>query len=663
MKKLTDKQFYILFISLFLILNILNGYVVSLPIFNPGLNLYKLSFYSFITSLLGDLGFLLVILGIVLLISRNRRSVVLLLTAVTIALSTIIFLLKIYSFYYGTAFSFFNLRTFSNSNPALGRQLTIFLWRNLLSMGQYVAVFPAIILIVLSFRTFKDNRFPTNYIAYNQPKKDYLKFLRVLVIGLGFYSLSTLSFLYNIKASKEFYVVEDLEAIQNMGVYTYLSNDLVSYLIVTPEDIDEIDDKKFEHAKFYLDDAKNKHNLNFYGEETNNTPAIFTDKTLIVLQIESFNNFLINLTIEDPETNEIYEITPFLNSLVNDNKNLYYSNFFSNIGVGKTSDAEFATLTGIVPDGNIVTYYDYIHKDYETLPKLFTNKGYETYALRGSNMSFYRREEVYTDLGFNPLHLVSEESLILDGRLNPEEEYLINGWVDDYVIFDKLIDFVEHDKKQFIFSLSTILHSPFMEHDLITGLNDFSGIIPGQIGRYLDYAKYTDNAIEYLFSQLEEKGLLDDIVFVIYGDHKSDMSMREHTKLLPEASDLLTNQRISHNVPLIITASDYDLSSYSDSTSLVRSQRDLKRTISNLFGLDAQYNFGVDILTTDRTIAYVPLTMDIFTDEFHLNYRGETINNNIELDIEEFKQAFDSFKNLNDLVLHYNFFKEITDET
>ena len=33
MKKMSDKNFYLLFISLFIVLNLLNGYVVSLPFF------------------------------------------------------------------------------------------------------------------------------------------------------------------------------------------------------------------------------------------------------------------------------------------------------------------------------------------------------------------------------------------------------------------------------------------------------------------------------------------------------------------------------------------------------------------------------------------------------------------------------------------------------
>lgn len=669
MRKLSDKNFYVLFISLFIILNLVNGYVVSLPIFNPGLNVYRLTFQSFITSFLGDLGFLMIILGIVLLVSRNRKTVVLHLTVISVALSTIIFLLKIYSFYYGTAFSFFNLRTFSNSNPDLGRQLTVFLWKNLLSMGQYIAIFPAIIMIWFAFLTYRDNRFPISDLFEYERSQKHLKLVRifkVLVLGLGFYSLSTFTFQYKVDANQNNYIVEDLEAIQNMGVYTYLSNDLISYVTNPDEHVNTIDSEKLEQANYYLDEKNSKNPKNFFGEDTSNTAPIFEDKTLILLQLESFNTYLINLVVKDPETGIEYEVTPFLNSLVNNKENLFYENFFSNIGVGKTSDAEFATLTGIFADGNIVTYYDYIHKNYETLPKLFTEKGYETYALRGSNMSFYRREEVYADLGFNPKNLVSEESLIAEGRVILDNStHKMNGWIDDNIIYDKIIDIIDKDQKQFIFALSTILHSPFTEHEHITGNNGWTEFIPGQIGRYLDYARYTDNALKRMFDILEEKELLDEIVFMLYGDHKSDISIKEHSKLIKEASDLLYNQKLSHNVPLIITSKGIDLSDYADSTSLVRGQTDLKRTISNLFSLNANYNFGVDILSTDKTITYVPLTMDVFTDDFHLNYRGrETDNPDVtEEEIIEFIMLFDKFKTLNDIVLHNDLFLDFNDGT
>jgi len=57
--------------------------------------------------------------------------------------------------------------------------------------------------------------------------------------------------------------------------------------------------------------------------------------------------------------------------------------------------------------------------------------------------------------------------------------------------------------------------------------------------------------------------------------------------------------------------------------------------------------------------------MDVFTDDFHLNYRGREVDNPTitEEKISQFIAAFDRFKTLNDLILHNNFFGESDNET
>lgn len=666
MKKLSDKKLLYLFIGLFLLLNVLNSYVVTSTIFNPDLNLYKFTIKTFFMSFIGDLGFLLIILSIILLTTNNKRSTVISLTVATTLLSTSVFLLKIYSFYYGTAFSFANLRTFSNDAPILGKQLTAFLWKNLFSMGQYVAVFPAIIFLVLTIVALANYRFLPNRSLIRPTPKDNFKYAKILLIGLTLTLLTTANFQYELAHTEGPAVTEDLEAINNMGVYTYLTNDFIHFITNPSNEVIIDDDETIEQADLFLKDVQNKDNFNFFGEKTTNSAPIFKDKKLIVLQLESFNNFLINLEVTDPNTLESYEVTPFINSLANNSNNLYYSSFYSNIGLGKTTDAEFSTLTGIVPNGNIVTYYDYIYQDYETLPKLFKEKGYTNYAINGSTKTFYRRDEVYPLLGFDSNNFFNAESLYEEGLYDYENinDY-INGWVNDFIIYNKVTEILKKDEKQFIFALSTVLHSPYAEHELITGLNEWTDFMPGQMGRYLDYARYTDNALRIFYETLEQENLLDDVVFMLYGDHKSDLSKKEHSKIFTADIDLLEHQQLAHNVPLIIMSKDMNLEAYSNSTQLVRSQRDLKRTIANLFDLNQNYYFGVDILTSDRTIAYMPLTLDIFTDLFHLSYRSENITD-LEIndeEIKDFKLKFDSFKGLNDLLFLHNFFGEIDDET
>ena len=254
------------------------------------------------------MGFLLIILGLVLLLSRNKRTTILNLTIITVVLSTTIFLLKIYSFFYGTAFSFANIRTFSNRAPILSKQLTIFLWKNLLTMGQYVAIIPALILITLTISMYRQNRFPLDDVFLNKPRKNYLRLTKVLILGLGFYSFSLVSFQYNVSAN--FQVVEDLESIHNMGVYTYLSTDLINFFTFKNRN-EFLDDEQLEHIKLHLNNVKKDQPLNFFGDETNNTDAIFEDKSLIIIQIESFNSYLINLFIEDPNTLENMRLLHF----------------------------------------------------------------------------------------------------------------------------------------------------------------------------------------------------------------------------------------------------------------------------------------------------------------------------------------------------------------
>lgn len=62
---------------------------------------------------------------------------------------------------------------------------------------------------------------------------------------------------------------------------------------------------------------------------------------LIVVQMESFQNFPINLTLNGQE------VTPVLNKLAKEG--FYFPHVFQQIGPGNTSDAEFMSNTSIYP--------------------------------------------------------------------------------------------------------------------------------------------------------------------------------------------------------------------------------------------------------------------------------------------------------------------------
>ena len=159
MKRIKDKGYILLTILTFVVLTMLNRVMVTAQFFNPGMNLYYETMGIRINAWVGDLGLLCLLVGLFLLIFKNKRAFTLSVLVLGILLSVLVFSLKIYQFYYGTAFSFFNARTFSNNAPVLGQQLTIHLWRNLFRMGQYIALIPAFIFIYFAVVVFMHKPF------------------------------------------------------------------------------------------------------------------------------------------------------------------------------------------------------------------------------------------------------------------------------------------------------------------------------------------------------------------------------------------------------------------------------------------------------------------------------------------------------------------------
>jgi phosphoglycerol transferase MdoB-like AlkP superfamily enzyme len=379
--------------------------------------------------------------------------------------------------------------------------------------------------------------------------------------------------------------------------------------------------------------------------------GIFEGKKLVIFQLEAMNDYLINLSVEVDGVE--YEIMPFLNRIANSNETLYYDHFYSNFGVGKTSDAEFAGLTGLYPTGQIVTYFDYLADNFETIPGLFRDKGYTTYGINGSNESFYKRFINYELLGFD--EFVPAERLLEENYYDPTID-VINGWVDDAVIFDYVTDVLQKDEDQFIFALSTVTHTPYFDVEGITGVNMWENTILRDLGNYFDFNRRFDIVFEAFFQNLESLGILEDTVFIMYGDHTGNMTMSDLNQIYPE----LTHQQfqeLSHNVPFMIYAPGMDLSQYGLDTSLVRGQADIKRTVSNLFNLDEVYHFGVDITSNNRSYTYNPMTLDLFTDDYHMIVPMLYVSNpDYQSEAQTIADWFLKYKLINDAILKYRYF-------
>ena len=153
--------------------------------------------------------------------------------------------------------------------------------------------------------------------------------------------------------------------------------------------------------------------------------------------------------------------------------------------------------------------------------------------------------------------------------------------------------------------------------------------IDEQYMAYLEHASYSDFAIGKALKKLEETGLLEDTVVIMYGDHgcgidiynmfyeNKDILSNDINDMLEEGNEYqeLIERRMLLEVPFIIydgsETTEFSLAPYH----LVRSHNSISRTISNLFNLDNKYSFGVDILSDEVTYGYNPRNMDIILDE------------------------------------------------
>ncbi|MDF2856852.1 MAG: sulfatase, partial [Neobacillus sp.] len=110
---------------------------------------------------------------------------------------------------------------------------------------------------------------------------------------------------------------------------------------------------------------------------------------VIYLHLESMQEFLINYKINGEE------VTPFLNSLTNEESTLYFDNFFHQTAQGKTSDAEFILENSLygLPQGSAFTTKGL--NTYQSAPAILDSHGFTSAVFHGNSGSFWNRNEIY----------------------------------------------------------------------------------------------------------------------------------------------------------------------------------------------------------------------------------------------------------------------------
>lgn len=630
--------------TFFIISNLINGLIIRIVTVKNGL---------FISPLLVDLGFLILVSLLSLLIKKEKR--IRYFITLSIIFNIVCIVNSIYYHYYS---SFASISLIANITFA--SDVSDAIVENVLKAVDLIYIWQTITLVIIYKKTNKKE-----YIKHKENKKKLVKTglitsLSLFAVAALFMPLNAWSRLYNLWNRES--------VVMNHGIYVYQLDDFIQSL--TPKITSVLGhDKALKKVTDYYKENK-------YTPSNNEYTNIFKGKNIIVIHAESMQKFAMDLTFNNKE------VTPNLNKLANEG--IFFSNFYSQVGVGTSSDAEFTFNTSLMPSTKGTVFVNYFDRDYISIPKLLKEQGYYTYSMHANTGEFWNRNTMHKSLGYDKFY--NKDSYTIDET--------IGLGLSDKSFFRQSVDIMkqikEEENKPF-YSLLIMLsnHTPFSDLAL---MEDYKTTIDATIdnqtvtrdylnnttmGNYLRSVHYADSAIGEFIDNLDKEGLLENTVLVIYGDHDARLDFEDFNLLYnydPITDTIKTendegyipytkyNYELDRKVPFIIWTKDQN---YNLNVNTPMGMIDVLPTLGNMIGIHSDYQLGKDIMNLkgdDNTVTFIDGSF-LTSKVYYNSPKGEIYSINNEPITEEYikeraKKSSDLIEVSNDIIT-YDFIKEI----
>lgn len=578
--------------------------------------------------LLRELPFALIVFGLIDFFAKKRKFLYYFIA--NLCMTSILFAVIMYYKYYGVIVNYFAL---AQVNQVTAVKNSVFSLLDPYFLFIYTDV------VIMLWMLIRKKSAPSFKLTFKKQTN------RKWIAGL--LGVSVALCLFNILPNRA--SLNDIVKAEQMGIMNY-----EAYMIMASTQ-KEAEEEPVEITQQKIDKIKQTKNIN--------EPYLYqtaSGKNVIILQMESMQNFLINLKVDG------IEITPNLNKLLNES--YYFNNFYQQVGQGNTSDAEYVVNTSLyIPQRGAATQM-YVDRELPSLPKLLKKANYTSATFHTNVVEFWNRGELYSSLGFDHYY---------DAEYFGDEDTVFFGASDDMLYkksMDKLIEMDQADTPFYAQVISMTSHHPFTipdEKKLITLPEAFDNTL---VGNYLVAQNYADHALGQFIDELKQSGIWDDSLIVMYGDHlglpmysldKNELALMDELV----GSDYTYTQMI--NIPLFII--NKGVTDGGKVFEQVGGQVDILPTIANLVGLslDDQIHFGQDIFNQTENILpqryYLPTGSYLSDDELFLSGSGfedgkhYPLNNNPSAsdfaDEQEFKRALELL-NLSDRYVQTLPFKE-----
>ena len=485
---------------------------------------------------------------------------------------------------------------------------------NVLQLKDLVYIISPLILIGVHLKLKKKNYYKKVELKTERRKLAF-KTLSVsgVLLVIFLLTLSSLDISRFFKQWNKEYIV------MRFGIYVYQANDLVAS--VQPK----------VNAMFGYDKASKEFN-DYFAEvpdkaATNQYTDIFKGKNVIVIHAESMMTNVIDLKFNNQE------VTPNLNKLAH--TGMYFNNFYSQVSVGTSSDSELTYNTSLMPTKSGTAFVSYSNRKYIGIPTLLNEQGYYTFSMHANNADFWNRRTMHKNMGYQRFYSKTDYEI--------DKENVIGLGLSDKEFFRQSAEKIEkinekHDKWYGLLIMLTY-HTPFSEVDkygefpvdikeTITNEDGTTEEIVHpymegtKLGNYFKSIHYADSALGEFLTELDQKHLLDNTVFVLYGDHDARLPRKNYNRLYnydkendttldeedPEYKEYDSYQyEIGRRVPFIIWTKDMEGSKLNFTNSNVMGMYDVVPTLGNMFGFYNKYAFGHDIYNiNDNNIVCFP---------------------------------------------------------
>ena len=551
---------------------------------------------------LGDLA-IIILLGSISFVLKEKNRFPYLLTLSIIF--TIICVVN--SIYYTFYTSFVSVSLISTSRYAV--QVGDAIVENVMKIQDFIYVLAPLLLI---FAYVKNKKKRNKY--YDPEARDLRKTI-VSMLGGGLVLLVFICSLTSLEIGRYTKQWNREYIVMRFGVYAYQLNDIVKSIEPKLTSLFGYDNALKTFNEYYADRSDTQTWKNEYT-------GIFKGKNIIVIHGESIQNSNIGLTFNGQE------VTPNLNKLAKDS--IYFSNFYSQVSNGTSSDTEFTFNTSLMPSNIGTVFVSYFNREYVATPALLRDQGYYTFSMHANNASYWNRNIMHQTLGYERFYAKSDYEI---------DEVIGLGLSDKSFLrqsIEKIKDINSQGKPYYGTVITLTNHTPFSDVDKygefdvdLKETNELGEVVSypymegTKLGNYFKSVHYADEQLGMFIQMLEEEGIMENTVLVLYGDHDARLPKADYRRLFnydketdstkecteeDEDCTIIDNNtyELLRKVPFIIYSKETKQKLHKEVTD-VMGMYDCMPTLGNMFGFYNKYALGHDIFDIkDNNIVVFP---------------------------------------------------------